>query len=129
MSGDSDNTVELKHDKTSEKYQLLLKFVNKILCNINKDEIDDLTKFTNIDREDIIKDINKTVLDDMADELFQHFNKKKVGYYRKTDAIVLNCLRGLVKEIGYELVKSQKGKMVNIDGKSYERTCMIYSVK
>ncbi|ARF12661.1 leucine-rich repeat protein, partial [Klosneuvirus KNV1] len=94
-----------------------------------KPTIIDLCDFKDIDREDIIKDVNKTALDDMAEELFSHFNKKKSGYYRKTDAIVLNCLRGIMKEIGHELVKVQRERSEEINGKSFRRSHMIYHIK
>lgn len=129
MSGLSEVSINLKEDKTSEKYQLALRFVNKILVNIGKSEVDELTKFINIDREDIIKEVNKITLDDMADELFEKFNKKKVGYYRKTDSIVLNCLRGLMKEIGYELTNIHKDITTTFDGKNYRKTHLLYSIK
>ena len=95
-------------DKTTDKYKLALKLINKILLNIGVSEIDCLTKFQNIDREYIIKVENKIILDDMADKLFEHFDKKKCGYYRKTDYIVLNCLRGMMKELGLEMYIDKK---------------------
>ncbi|QKF94781.1 hypothetical protein QKU48_gp1323 [Fadolivirus algeromassiliense] len=123
-----DNVVP-KAAPDSNKYKIALKLVNLILVNIGKEEVDDLTKFKDIDREDIIKDVNKKSLQDMESELFPLFNKKKVGYYRKTDGLVLNCLRGMMKDIGFEMHKVQKGKMVIFDGKSYEKTCMIYCIR
>ena len=55
-----------KITKDSEKYKVALKLVNKILVNLGKDEITDLTDFKDIDREDIIKDVNKKALDGLA---------------------------------------------------------------
>ena len=124
MSGTNDVLL----DKNSDKYKVALKFINQILTNLGKEQVDDLTKFVDIDREDIIKDVNKKSLDGMAKELFKHFDKNKSGYYRKTNAIVLNCLRNMMKELGYSLVKKQKGISTKIDGKTYERSHMIYSI-
>ena len=63
-------------------------------------------------------------------EIFALFNKSKCGYYRKTNALkFINCLRGMMKEIGYSLVKTQKGINEIINGRYYERTHMIYSIK
>ena len=123
------NSEIVKATSNSDKYKIVLKLINQILVNIGKNEIDDLVKFVDIDREDIIKDINKESLIGMENELFPLFNKNKVGYYRKTDAMVLNCLRGMMKEIGFALIKIQKGKMITINGKSYEKTCMIYHIE
>lgn len=125
----SENNIKVKIEKDSDKYKIVLKLINKILKNMGKDEIDDITKFTDIDREDIIKEANIKALNDMDGELFKHFNKKNCGYYRKTDALVLNCLRGMMKEAGFKLAKKQKGVCKEIDGKKYERTHMIYSIK
>lgn len=118
-----------KADKDSEKYKVALKLINKILVNLGNPEVDDLTKFINIDREDIIKEVNQKSLTDMEDELFPLFNKKNSGYYRKTDALVLNCLRGFMKEIGYDMVKKKKEKSETINGKSYKRSHYLYSIK
>jgi hypothetical protein len=126
---DDKSTVEKpKTDKESNKYKLMLKLVNKILVNINKPQIDDLTKFIDIDREDIIKETNTKILDDMADELFEEFNKSSSGYYRKTNAIVLNCLRGMCKELGFQFNHKRKEKSETINGKSYKRTHLLYSM-
>ena len=118
-----------KVDKDSDKYKVILKLINKILINIGKDEIDDLTKFNNIDREDIIKDINKKILTDMESELFPLFNKKNSGYYRKIgNSYVLNCLRGLLKEMDYEFTYEQKERSETINGKSFRRKHFFYSI-
>jgi len=111
-------------DKTTTKYKLLLKYVNGILKNIGKEEIDDLTKFKDIDRLDIIKEINLKLLDSMAPTLFKHFDKKGVGYYRKTQGKALNCLRGLCKELGLVLLKRQHNRQVKCIFKSH----MLYSI-
>ncbi|ARF11542.1 hypothetical protein Klosneuvirus_1_399 [Klosneuvirus KNV1] len=124
-----EKVITQKISKDDDKYKLALKFVNVILKNIGKEEIDDLIKFKDIDREDIIKDVNKTSLDEMAKELFNHFDKKKCGYYRKTEAIVLNCMRGMMKEVGYEMTYEQRDINGKIDGKTFRKTCMFYSIK
>lgn len=116
-------------DKDSDKYKVLLKLVNKILTNLNKAEVDDLTKFIHINREDIIKDINKDSLVAMENELFPLFDKRKSGYYRKTDGLVINCLRGLLKEAGYEFRPYRKEKSVRINDKSYKQAYFVYSIK
>ncbi len=118
-----------KATKDSVKYQLALKLVNKILTNIGKPAIDDLTKFIKIDREDIIKDVNKQSLDEMAPELFQHFDKTKCGYYRKTNNLVINCLRNIMKSIGYDAVYIFRVKGEVVNGRSYTRPHTFYSIK
>ncbi|ARF10088.1 hypothetical protein Indivirus_13_2 [Indivirus ILV1] len=127
MNNTDDQVIKI--DKTSDKYKVALKFVNKILTNIGNDEIDDLTKFVDIDREDIIKEVNRKTLDEMEKEIFALYNKKKCGYYRKTDAIVLNCLRGIMKEAGFEFNYEQKDKYETINDKKYRKTFLLYSIK
>lgn len=111
-----------------EKYQVLLKFINVILLNIGKPQIDNFIKFTGIERNDIIVKENREALNKMKKELFAHYNATKCGLYRKTPAMVLNCLRGMVKEAGYKLLKVQKNKSVKIDNKKYQQYIMVYSI-
>ena len=116
-------------DKTSDKYRVLLKLVNKILKNIEKEEINDLTEFINIDRDDIIKDVNIKALKSMSKELFKHYDKYKCGYYRKSVGYVLNCLRGMLKELGFQLTYTRKELGEYVDGKSLRRTHTFYTIK
>lgn len=127
---DTNDGITVKESKESDKYKIALKLINKILVNIGKEQIDDLTKFVNIDREDIIKDVNKTDFEQLEVELFDHFDKVKCGWYRRktTKNYILTFMRYMCDNLGYKLIKSQKGKMVTIDGKNYEKTCMIYSI-
>lgn len=87
-------------DKTTDKYKVLLKFTNRILENIGKSQITDMTEFKNIDRIDIVKDANKQILLSMENELFKMFDKKKCGYYTKSNNIVLNVFKRMCKDIG-----------------------------
>lgn len=102
--------TEVPH--TSAKYILALKFVNKILENIGKPQINVLTDFVRILRNDIIKQENIDVLNNMEDEIYQHFNKVKCGYYRKDilDTYILTLLRGMSKDLGLkcEMLKTSK---------------------
>jgi len=121
--------LKKKVSKDSDKYKVILKLVNKILINLEKPEIDDLTKFINIDREDIIKDINLKTLTEMEAELFPLFNKKKCGYTRKTDTMTLNCLRGFLKDMGFVFTRIKKEKSEYIGDRSFRRTHLFYSIK
>ena len=122
-------TKNNKVDKDSDKYKVALKFVNKILTNLGKEEVDDLTKFVNIGRDDILKEANKQSYIEMENELFPQFNKHNCGYYRKVPTIVLNCLRGMMKEIGYGLTYSKKDIYVEINRQNFRKTGYFYSIK
>jgi hypothetical protein len=98
-----DNVVNVV-DKTTDKYKVALKFINKLLKNIDKKEITDLTEFVDIDRLDIIKEENKIILEEMKGELFKEFDKHKCRYYyKKGDNYMLNIIRGLCKELKLSL--------------------------
>lgn len=115
-------------DKNTEKYKVALKFVNKILVNIGKEEIDDLTKFKDIDRDDVIEDINKTTLEEMEEEVFKYFDKNGCNYYRKTNGLVVNCLRGMMRQLGLSMTSVKKDITSTINGKKYRKSHMFYSV-
>lgn len=116
--------------KQSKKYKLLLEFVNKLLTNIDKDPVADLKDFKNIDRIDIIKEENKTILTEMTSELFGKgpFSKKACNYGRKTESWVLNVFRGMVKQAGFQFVARKKEMTEPINGVRYKRTHMLYTI-
>jgi len=47
----------------------------------------------------------------------------------KTDGIVVNCLRGMMKEIGYQFTYIQKEKSEYVNNKSFRRKHVFYSIK
>lgn len=116
-------------DKNSDEYKVALKFTNKILENLGKPGIDDLTKFKDIDRDEIIKDVNKKTLQEMEGEIFKHYDKNKCNYYRKTNALVLNCLRAMVKQLGLSITNVKKDITIIHDGLKYRKTHMMYTIK
>jgi len=120
-----------KVSKDSDKYKVALKLVNKILVNLGKDEIDDLTKFVDVDREDIIKDVNKKSFEEMEIILFKHFDKAKCGWYKrkKVKNYILTFLRYMCDLIGYEFSYIQRDITTEVDSKKYRKTCMFYSIK
>lgn len=120
--------LENKVDKNSEKYKVGLKFVNEILANIGKEGIDDLTKFKDIDRDDIIENINKTTLENMEEEIFKYYDKNKCNFYRKTNGLVVNCLRGMMRQLGLSMTSVKKDITSTINGKKYRKSHMFYSV-
>jgi len=118
-----------KIDKTTDKYKVTLKFVNKILLNLGKEEINDLTKFQNIDREDIIKEVNMQTLKEMENDILDVYDKRACGFYNKTKSFVLNCLRHMVKELGFTFKPVKKDKCEYREGKSCKRTHYFYSIQ
>lgn len=113
--------VYIKVDKTTTKYKLLLEYVNGILRNMGKEPVDDLSKFQNIDRLDIIKEENRQLLNKMAPRLFKQFSKDKCGFYRSKKSInfPLNVLKGMVKELGLIITRSHYTKSIGGKNKSF----------
>ena len=119
-----------KVGKDHIKYIVLLKLLNAIFVNIGRNPIDDITQFVSISRDDIIKDVNKISLENMESELFPLYDKVKCGYYRKNaEGLVLNVIRGMVKQIGYTTNFVKKDVYVTLDGKSYRKTCTFYKIQ
>lgn len=105
---------EIKIDRTTSKYKLLLEYINKILKNMNKDLIDDVTDFKRIDRMDICTETNRLMLVDMKAELFKIFKKVKYNYYNSNGKTTqpLNVLRGMCKELNIDLVRVNTKKYI-----------------
>ena len=116
-----------KIDKNSDKYKIALKFVNKILENLKMSPIDDLTKFKNINRDDIIMDINKQTFTSMEKEIYKYFDKSKCGWYNRKyiENYILTFMRKMCAEFGYEFKWAQKNTQVN----SINTTHILYTIK
>lgn len=110
-------------DAHNKKYNLILCFVNTILKNIGKGEINDLAEFKDISRDDFMVNENKNIFKDYQTEIFELFNKKKIGYYRKneTKCYTLTLLRCILKEINYKITYVEKKHRLNNQIK-----CMLY---
>lgn len=113
---------------TDKKYLVALKFVNKLLDNMGKENIDKLEDFKDIDRDNISTGQNKDTLVEMEDEIFKVFDKRACGYYnRKTSrSYPMSVLRGMANELGLKFVYEKKNSTVEVDGKNYKRTKLIY---
>lgn len=114
-----------------EKNTLILKYVNGLLKNVGKNEINDLTEFKNIDRIDIISDVNVKYLGTMAKELFKLFDRNKCRYYPKTaKSRPLNVLRGMIKDTRtYKLMGDHTEVYEIRDNFRVKRATMLYSIQ
>jgi hypothetical protein len=116
-------------DKNDPKYILALQFLNHILTNNNKSQIQDILDFKNITRQEILKQENLDKLNEMENELYKHFDKYKTGYYRKSDNYVINFLRGMIKQLCYKINREEKDKHININGENYRKKFVYYHVE
>jgi len=106
MSKPNNPIKDNEYNEYNEKYKVTMKFINAILNNIGKEPIVDLAKFVDIDRLDLMKDINKTTLESMESEIFQYFDRRKCRYDLPSKNTVLNCLQVMLHEFNYSLNKS-----------------------
>ena len=113
-------------NKKTGKYVILLKLLNKILTNLSKNNITDLTEFQNIDRDDIIKEENVNCYDELENEIFEYFDKAKCGWYRRnrTKNYLLTFLRVACENIGLKFSYIQKNRAKN----SLVKTHIYYSI-
>lgn len=93
-----------------QKYDIVLKFLNKILINIGKPEISQLEQFVGIDREDIIKDENKAIVKEMEEEFFGPFDKKTTRFYKRNlvQNYILTLMRKIIDDVGYNFTFVRK---------------------
>lgn len=116
-------------DKLNPKYVIGLQFLNHILSNNNKPQIQDILDFKDITRQEILKQENLNKLNEMETEIYKHFDKVKCGFYRKTDNYVINFVRGMIKELGYSPVVVKKDNRVTIDNVNYRKTFLYYHIE
>ena len=116
-------------DKNDPKYVIALQFLNHILTNNNKSQINDILDFKDITRQEILKQENLDKLNEMENEMYKYFDKMKCGYYRKTDNYVINFFRGMLKEMGYKGIRQEKDKHVNINGENYRKKFVYFHIE
>jgi len=117
-------------DKTSEKYKIALKFVNKMLENMGRAQIEDLTEFKNVDRNDVLTESNTKILESIENEIWEYHEKVKCGAYHKSGNRTLNVLRGLIRENGMKLcyAKREITEKTGVN-KGFRRTHYIYHIE
>lgn len=123
--------ILIKDNKDINAHKILLELINKILYNIGKNNIDNITNFINIDRDDIIKSINKESLFTMSHELFQYFDKSKCKWERRntTKNYTLTFLRSACNLLNYKLSYEKKDITTTINNIKYRKTHYFYSIK
>jgi len=91
--------------KSERKYKLLVKLLNSILTELNKPIIEDVLKFKNINRDDILKlDTNK-IVNDHINEIVIEYGKSCINYSNrnKVNLYILSLIRRMCKTCGYKL--------------------------
>jgi hypothetical protein len=117
-------------DTTSDKYIVLLKFLNNIMDKLNRPHITHITEFANINRDDIIREDVGIMFNKMHKELFKHFDKVKCGWYRRnlTNTYILTFLRYACDELNIDFTYKKKEKSQWIGNTSFKKAYIVYSI-
>ena len=91
-----------------------MKLLNKILENINRDQINNPVNFSLIDKKDFENDVNNKILLDMKSELESKFDKfNTILRYAKNEHHLLTYLKHMCTELGLRLVSTRSSKKNN----------------
>lgn len=85
-----------------DKYIATLNLANAILSAIGKDPIDDLVKFTNLYRMDLIKNVVRTAWDNMENIMFQYFGPLMKKSNKLSPNYVMMTLHLIMRDLGYD---------------------------
>ena len=123
--------TDQKVDKNDDKYILVLEFLNAILVKIGKEAIDDITKFKDIKRDDLLKPECTQVLSQYLDKIIKQFGKTKILYDKKDkiNNYLLTVIKSVVANCGYQFKSNQKNKYRQISERNYNRVFwMVYTI-
>lgn len=113
----SEKYIRKEFDKSSYKYVVFLKLLNKILSENDMNQITDIYDFKNITKEQMTKNIEANRLFNMEEELFKKkegFNKITCNWYIRNniDTYIISFIRGACIELGIHLDCTYKRKAV-----------------
>jgi hypothetical protein len=93
------------------KNKIALKFFNRVLDELDMDEIDELTEFKNVDRKLLVKPGIREIIDEMHSEISKKVVEMKMTYYRRNSVKEFNLvyIRGLCTALGKRIsIKTKK---------------------
>lgn len=104
-----------RESKNVKMKRVMLEIINKILVLMGENEIDDLCEFVNVRRDVLIDDKYAKLINDNKDYIFENgFNKYQCQIYQtKVKTIHISILRGMLKQIGYELYSKNHKRTIN----------------
>lgn len=110
------NSIEYIQAKTLNKYNVLLKLLNRILVNIGRQEINDIIEFKNVDRKDLLKEENNKIIEEMEEEIHKYYCKYNLKYGHKSQIkhYILTLIKAMCEDIYFQFKsKSVKVKKNN----------------
>jgi hypothetical protein len=122
------NKIE-KAVKGSEKYELVLSFLNAVMKSINREEIKEITEFKNVKKSDLYNDACSKTLDEYIPKLVFVFSKNGIRYNSRkwVRLYILTVIKCVVQLCGYILKDSSVKENNNSKSHKTERETM-YSV-
>lgn len=95
--------MKIKVDKESEQYKITLEFLNTILTTMEKEQINDITEFKDINRNNLIKDECKKIVDDYLERIIKQFGKTKIAYRNRNtvDHYIISLIKYMAINCGY----------------------------
>jgi len=120
------DSINREEPEEEIKYKITLEIVNKILVANKLKKIKKLDDFVNIKRVIILTEKTIKVINDNKDYIFQN-GFSKVGcriYYKHIKTPHFTILKGMLKEVGYEIVSKPSRKAID---NNIEST-MVYTI-
>lgn len=105
-----------KVDNNSGEYKVTVSFLNGLLKQMKKQEINDIIQFKNIQRSELMKPEYEQILNNHIDNIIEQFGKTKIRYNMRNqfDYYVITVIKYLTKLCGYEFMSH--------NFKNYDRT-------
>jgi hypothetical protein len=120
------DSINREEPEEEIKYKITLEIINKILVANKLKKIKKLDDFVNVKRDIILKESTIKVINNNKDYIFDN-GFSKVGcriYYKNIKTPHFTILKGMLKEIGYEITSKPSRKAID---KNIEST-MIYTI-
>ena len=118
----------LNHIETNDekKERIVLEIINKILEANNIAQINKLNEFIRIKRDIILSNETNKVIDDNKEYIFNNgFSKAGCKiYYRNIKTTHFSIIKGILKEIGYDMKSKLGSKTINKIKESF----MVYTI-
>ena len=112
------STEDYVKNKMGEKYQVLLKYLNRLLVNMGNNPIQDVRDFKNIKKNDLLTEENDKVFEDMKEEIYRYYGKYNLRYDQKNT--IKNYMLTLLKTMCGELFLNFYSKTIRkkVDNKT-----------
>jgi hypothetical protein len=109
------NNSAIKESQEDKMIRVALEVVNNILVEMNKNKIQDLCEFVDVQREELTKDKYKQIINDNLEYIFSNgFTRSECMVYQKTIKYPhLSIMKGVLNSIGYELCSKRTNRTIN----------------